>query len=197
VTEEDALASPGDSQLDPTRPTGTDHVVPVSDLPGPEISTPLEHEEGEQEDETGHSVPPAPLWAMKDRRHYFALHGHGDVPRIRESFGIGDETLYFIDDGNSHCMLGRRVGKTPDGCVYCLVGRIKMDEYEDLKNGTVRIAEAFSPAHDVSLCGVYEDEEWISEVILVQHYRHASDVPPEYLPPSPFIEFTEDLPTEG
>jgi hypothetical protein len=72
-----------------------------------------------------------------------------------------------------------------------------MDEYEDLKNGAARIAEAFSPAHDISLCGVYEDEERISDVILVQHYRHARDVPTEYLPPSPFIEFTEDLPAEG
>jgi hypothetical protein len=109
MTEEDAVATPPDSQFDPIIPTWTDHVVPDTDLPGSTVTNPLE------EDETGHSVPPAPLWAMKDRRHYFALHGHGDVPRIRESLGIGDETIYFIDDGNSHCMVGRRVGKTPEG----------------------------------------------------------------------------------
>jgi hypothetical protein len=152
-------------------------------LPDPESSTPLEiHEGGEG------SVPPAPLWAMKDRRH-------GSADLIRDVVGTGDGAIYFIDDGNSHCMVGRRVGKTADGCVYCLVGRIKLDRYVDLENGTVQVAEAFADAHDVSLCGVFEDESEASDVILVEHYAHASEIPAEYLPPSPFIEFAEDLPT--
>jgi hypothetical protein len=159
-------------------------------LPDPESSTPLEiHEGGEG------SVPQAPLWAMKDRRHFFGLPGHGSADLIRDVVGTGDGAIYFIDDGNSHCMVGRRVGKTADGCVYCLVGRIKLDRYVDLENGTVQVAEAFADAHDVSLCGVFEDESEASDVILVEHYAHASEIPAEYLPPSPFIEFTEDLPT--
>jgi hypothetical protein len=191
VTDEDALDSAGNGGSDPAGAEAVNHVVPNTDLPGPDVSTPLE------EDETGHSVPPAPLWAMKDRRHYFGLHGHGDVPRLRENLGTGDEAIYFIDDGNSHCTVGRRVGKSPDGLVYCLVGRIQIDEYEDLMNGTVRISDAFARARDISLCGVYEDEEWISDVILVEHYKNAAEVPAEYLPPSPFMEFAEDLPVDG
>ncbi len=66
----------------------------------------------------------------------------------------------------------------------------------NLANGTVAVTEAFSDAHDVSLCGVFEDESDASEVILVHHYAHASDVPAEYLPPSPFIDFPDDLPTD-
>jgi len=187
VTEIDASGSPGEEVSDSE---SSEHVAPVTDLSGPGASTPLE------EDESGHSVPPAPLWAMKDRRHFFGLPGHGDVLRMRESVGLGDETIYFIDDGNSHCMVGRRVGKTPDGCVYCLVGRIKIGEYEDISDQTMRIADAFSPAHDISLCGVYEDESWVSDVILVEHYPHPADVPAEYLPGSPFIEFTVDPSSE-
>jgi hypothetical protein len=158
-------------------------------LPDPASSTPLEIHETER-------VPPAPLWAMKDRRHFFGLPGHGDALRIRDSLGDGDATVYFIDDGRTHCVVGRRVGQPPDGCVYCLVGRIKLDRYEALADGTVAVNEAFSDAHDVSLCGVFEDESEASEVILVHHYAHASDVPAEYLPPSPFIDFPDDLPTD-
>jgi hypothetical protein len=158
-------------------------------LPDPESSTPLEIHESDGK------VPPAPLWAMKDRRHFFRAPGHGDAEPVRDSLGIGDGALYFIDDGRSHCMVGRRVGKTPDDCVYCLVGRIKLDRYEDLANGTVPLGEAYADAHDISLCGVFEDESDASDVILVEHYAHPSEIPAEYLPPSPFIEFTEDLPT--
>lgn len=44
---------------------------------------------------------------MKDRRHFFGLGGHGDAERIRQALGLGDGTVYFIDDGRSHCMIGR------------------------------------------------------------------------------------------
>jgi hypothetical protein len=187
VTENDSLGVPDADGSGAEE----EHLAPDDDLSSPGVSTPLEG------DEPSNSVPPAPLWAMKDRRHFFGLPGHGDVLPIRESLGSGDETIYFIDDGNSHCMVGRRVGRSPDGCVYCLVGRIKIEEYEDLNNGTVRIADAFSAAHDISLCGVFEDESWVSDVTLFQHYAHSRDVPSDYLPPSPFIEFTEeDQPVE-
>ncbi len=154
------------------------------------VTTPLEEREPEG------TVPPAPLWAMKDRRHFFGLAGHGDVERIRVCVGQGDGAVYFIDDGHNHCMVGRRVGATLDGCTYCLVGRVTLDRYLQIQNGEVRTEDAFSDAHDISLCGVTEDEATVSEVIAVQHYRHSRDVPSEYLPPSPFIEFTDDLPEE-
>jgi hypothetical protein len=153
-------------------------------------STPLEDDEREG------TIPAAPLWAMKDRRHYSGPRAHVEDLRVRSQLGVGDEILYFIDDGRDHVMVGRRVGQNPDQCVYCLVGRLKLEEYQDLENGTRRLAEAFADAHDISLMGVYEDENLSSEVFVVQHYRHARDVPSEYLPPSPFIEFDEDLLTD-
>ena len=61
----------------------------------------------------------------------------------------------------------------------------------DLVDGDVDLSEAFSDARDISLCGVFEAEQTASNVILVQHYRRPRDVPDEYLPPSPFIEFTD------
>jgi hypothetical protein len=160
-------------------------------LPPGGVSTPLEDEEPEG------TIPPAPLWAMKDRRHFFGLPGHGDVERVRSCVGLGDSAVYFIDDGHSHCMIGRRVGASPEGLTYCLVGRVALDRYLQIQNGETPTTQAFSEAHDILLCGVYEDEQMVSEVIAVQHYRHADDVPPEYLPPSPFIEFEDDLPVEA
>jgi len=44
---------------------------------------------------------------------------------------------------------------------------------------------------------VYEEEGMASEVIVVQHYPHFADVPTDYLPPSPFIDFDDDLPENG
>jgi hypothetical protein len=136
-------------------------------------------------------IPPAPLWAMRTRMHSLRRLEPGDEDRIRRRLGSGDEAVYVIDDGPDHCMVGRRVGHDPDGCVYCLVARISLDRYADLVDGDVDLSEAFSDARDISLCGVFEAEETASNVILVQHYRRPRDVPDEYLPPSPFIEFTD------
>ena len=78
--------------------------------PGPmvghDVSTPLE------EDEPEHTIPPAPLWAMKDRRHtqWHLLPAHERHDRIRECLDADDYTLYCIDDGRHHAMIGRRVG---------------------------------------------------------------------------------------
>jgi hypothetical protein len=151
----------------------------------PATSTPLDHDEPEG------IIPPAPLWAMKDRRHYPGGRGTGDEERIRRALGYGDDTIYFIDDGRDHCMIGRRVGKAPEGLVYCLVGRIKLNDYTDIETGIASLDQVFSKAHDLELCGVFEEEGFPSDVIAVEHYRHLSDVPADYLPPSPFIEFTD------
>jgi len=49
-------------------------------LVGHDVSTPLE------EDEPEHTIPPAPLWAMKERRHtqWHLLAAHEQHDRIRE-----------------------------------------------------------------------------------------------------------------
>jgi hypothetical protein len=168
--------------------TANPRVGPPLERPG--SSTPLESEEPED------TIPPAPLWAMKDRRHFWGVAGHGDADRIRARIGEGDATVYFIDDGRDHCMVGRRVGSVPEGSVYCLVGRVPLELYQDVSNGSVPTTEVFSRARDLELCAVFEDEALASDVYAVAHYRRSSDVPPEYLPPSPFIEFTDDLPSE-
>jgi hypothetical protein len=169
-----------------------EHGTSLSEPQEPPVeSTPLEEEEPEE------TIPPAPLWAMKIRRHFVEVTGHGDTERIRAALGLGDGTVYFMDDGRSHCMIGRRVGSSPDGPVYCLVGRVPIDTYVQASNGEQAVADSFQDAKDIALCSVFEDEGMSSEVILVQHYRHLKDVPTDYLPLSPFIEFEDDLPADG
>jgi hypothetical protein len=136
-------------------------------------------------------IPPAPLWAMKIRMHSLRRLEPGEEGRIRRRLGDDDDALYFIDDGPDHCMVGRRVGQAPDGCVYCLVARISLDRYTDLLDGDVDRMDAFADAKDISLCGVFEADEDVSNVLLVQHYRRARDVPEDYLPSSPYLEFTD------
>ena len=148
----------------------------------PAESTPLDDQEH------GDAIPPAPLWAMRSRAHGRRL-PPDDPGFVAASTGAGDEAVYLMDDGPKHCMIGRRVGRSPDGCVYCLVARITMGHARDLVDEEAAPAEAFADAHDIALCGVYSADR-ASNVILVQHYRHLSDVPADYLPPSPFIEFT-------
>ncbi len=152
-------------------------------LAEPNESTPLE--EGDDD-----SIPVPVLWAMKDRRHHF-LAEHVDSEAIRACLGMGDSRIYAIDDGDAHCMIGRQVGSSPDGITYCLVARIRLEDYGLLNNGAVPLDDAFADAHDIELCGVYEAEGTVSNVFPVQHFRHGRDVPIEYLPPSPMIAFSE------
>jgi hypothetical protein len=72
------------------------------------------------------------------------------------------------------------------------VGRISLDTYADVLAGDVALADVFSESRDISLCGVFEEDEAASNVFLVQHYRRPRDVPADYLPSSPFLEFTDD-----
>lgn len=137
-------------------------------------------------------IPAAPLWAMTNRMHTRRRAEEGEEGYIFSRLGRGDETLYVIDDGADHAMVGRRVGRAPDGCVYCLVARIPLERYGDLVSGDLVLAEAFTGARDISLCGVFEGGPTASNVFVVQHYRRPRDVPPDYLPPSPFLEFTDD-----
>src|SRR5580698_3702188 len=71
-------------------------------------------------------IPAAPLWAMRTRMHSNRRLEPGEEGRIRRRVGEGDDSVYVIDDGLDHCMVGRRVGKASDGCVYCLVARIPL-----------------------------------------------------------------------
>ena len=153
----------------------------------PEDATPLE------EDEPEGTVPPSPLWAMKERAHG-GIHLFGHPARIRSSAGSGDATVYAIDDGPKHCMIGRRVGATTDGCVYSLVARVDLHTWQSLESGALDGRAAFLAAHEAGLSGTVEDEG-VSNVFDVDWYADPSDIPDEYLPPAPFRTFAEDLPT--
>jgi hypothetical protein len=154
----------------------------------PADATPLEEEEPEG------TIPPSPLWAMKERRHEQWPHLFGHPDRIRARLGSGDATVYVIDDGKHHCMIGRPVGATDDGCIYSLVARIGKATYESLVAGSVDARQAFLAGTDAGLSGTV-DTPGVANVFDVDFYQHAADIPGEYLPPSPFIEFAEDLPT--
>jgi hypothetical protein len=131
---------------------------------------------------------------MKDRRHEQLPHLFGHPHRIRACIGTGDDAIYAIDDGRHHCMLGRRVGATRDGCVYSLVTRVPIDVYQSLASGSLSGRDAFLAGSDTGLSGTV-DEPGVSNVFDVDFYEHATDIPTEYLPPAAFIDFAEDLPT--
>lgn len=154
----------------------------------PTDATPLE------EDEPEGVVPPSPLWAMKDRRHEQWFHVFGHPDRIRAGIGTGDAAVYVIDDGSHHCMIGRRVGASLDGCVYSLVARITKETYQSLSSGAIDAGQAFLSASEAGLSGTVEGDG-VSNVFDVDYYEQAEDIPARYLPPSAFIEFAEDLPT--
>ena len=189
---ETGSAEPGDGIFQP-RDDGQLHFLPGTEdlafpVTAPENATPLE------EDEPEGTVPASPLWAMKDRRHEQLPHLFGHPHRIRACIGSGDAAVYAIDDGRHHCMLGRRVGATTDGCVYSLTTRVPLDVYTSLAEGRIDGRQAFLAGSEAGLSGTV-DEPGLSNVFDVDFYPHATDIPEQYLPPSPFIQFAEDLPS--
>lgn len=175
---------PGDIIIDP------DLAFPPEPLVGHDVSTPLE------EDEPEHTIPPGPLWAMKDRRHtqWHLLPAHERHERIRECLEADDYTLYCIDDGRHHAMIGRRVGVSPDGCEYTLIGRISRQRYEELRDEVVLLVNCFDTATEIGLCGIAVEENILSSNVFdVAKYGSIDEVPEEYRPGSPFQHFPQDL----
>jgi hypothetical protein len=154
----------------------------------PDEATPLD------EDEHGGPIPPASLWAMKNHRHEQLPHLFGHPARLRVSVGAGDAAVYVIDDGSRHCMIGRRVGATLGSTTYTLVARVPRKVYDDLAAGTINGRHAFLEAKEAALLGTGE-EPGMANIFDVDFYQHPSEIPDEYLPPAPSIEFTNDLPT--
>ena len=171
----------GQLHFEPGTAAGT---FPVT---APEDATPLEEHEPEG------TIPASPLWAMKERAHG-GIHIFGHPARIRARAGEGDAAVYAIDDGPHHCMLGRRVGATTDDCVYSLVARVDLATWQSLERGTIDGRQAFLAAHEAGLSGTVETNG-VSNVFDVDWYEQASDIPEDYLPPTAFRTFAEDLPT--
>jgi hypothetical protein len=175
---------PGDIIID------SDLAMTPGPLVGHDVSTPLE------EDEPEHTIPPGPLWAMKDRRHiqWHLLPEHERHDRIRECLEADDYTLYCIDDGRHHAMIGRRVGAAPDGAEYTLLGRVTRQRYEELRDEVVLLVNCFDTASEIRLCGVAVEEDIrSSNVFDVATYDSIDDVPEEYRPGAPFHHFPQDL----
>lgn len=187
-------AAPG--RAEPWKPSGVDDgfspgPIGVGEpLPEPDQSSPLE------EDEPEGTIPSCPLWAMKDRRHVQWSEIVGFPPkRIRDAFGNGDDTVYLMDDGHHHVVVGRKVGTVRDGCQYALVGRAPITVYETVQAGQLRPSATFDEATDVALCGVDVDEnDKASDIFVVQSYGEVSAVPSDYLPGRPSIDFPQPLP---
>jgi len=157
----------------------------------PDGSTPLDVDEPEQ------VVRTRPLWAMKYLRHGRGGHS-SDVPesgRIRWASDVvdadADASIYVIDDGYDHCMVARMVGASPDGCTYCLVARIRLLDFDDVRAGWAEPAELFSLGSEFTLCAIVEGP--VSNVARIAGYRRFKDVPADYLPPSPYIDFDETI----
>jgi hypothetical protein len=185
--EDEALA--GDpSAVSAAEPEPGVYGLPVWPTHPPRQVTPLD------DDEHGGPIPPASLWAMKDRRHEQLPHPFGHPRRLRACVGAGEAAVYAIDDGARHCMLGRQVGAARGGATYTLVARVPRKVYDDLHAGVINGRHAFLEAKEATLQGTGE-EPGMANVFDVDFYRHASEIPDEYLPPSPFIDFAEDLPT--
>jgi hypothetical protein len=175
---------PGDIIIDPTFSVAQEPLV------GHDVSTPLE------EDEPEHTIPPGALWAMKERRHiqWHLLPAHERHERIRECLESDNYTLYCIDDGRHHAVIGRSIGVSPSGCEYTLLGRITRQRYEELRDEVVLLVNCFDTATELRLCGVaIEEDIRSSNVFDVTVYDTVDDIPEDYRPGSPFQHFKQEL----
>jgi hypothetical protein len=152
----------------------------------PSNSTSLENGETES------TLPPPALWAMKYRRHAHLSFGRQEEDQIREQLGGGDESTFVIDDGAKRVMISRMVGVDTEGLHYVLVGCIKFDVYLDYRNGPAPLTDIFSTAKDLCLCSVFVATEAVSNIVPVETYRNINEVPEDYLPSHPLLEFTAD-----
>jgi hypothetical protein len=149
------------------------------------------------EGETEGVIPPSPLWPMKVHRHFQWSHllPHGERhERVRRAVGSGDDTVYLVDDGHHHRVVGRHVGSTADGASYSLVARITTATADGLAGGETTARDAILGGTGLALYGVVEDGP-ASNVFIITTYGRPEDVPDEYLPPHAPLRFTRDLDT--
>jgi hypothetical protein len=106
-------------------------------------------------------------------------------------------TVHVVDDGPEHCMIGRPVGALPTGASTSSWPASRYG-YEQLRDGDVELAQAFSDvARHLSVRRLRGRRDG-------REHRPRPSLPPwpptfpsEYLPPSPFLEFSdEDSPTD-
>lgn len=140
-------------------------------------------------DDSNGVIPNSALWTMKYKQHgHFFSRAEST---IRLCIGEGDHSVFVMDDGRKHCLVSRKVGTSPDGCTYCLIGQIDMGTFERLVDNESLTDTVFNEAQDLSLCSVFEALQSVSNVLEVQSFATFDDVPLEYLPPHRMIEFAD------
>jgi hypothetical protein len=180
--------------------SGADHEDEGLDggVPGDDVSEDEVSGDEESEDEDPEEIPFLVMAAMRDRMHARRLSPADDPSHVEVSLGTAEDDLHVVDDGPDHCMIGRSVGFTPDGCVYVLVGRLSRYGYEQLRDEEVALTDAFGEARDITLGAVYEADGIVQNIAQIRRFHHPDDIPSEFLPPSPFLEFSDDeFPDDG
>ena len=170
-------------------------VINPGDIGAGDAGTPITESGPLAEGEPEGVIPPSPLWAMKLARHFQWSHlltGDDGPERIREQVGTGDDAVYVMDDGHHHCIVGRHIGQTGDGCRYSLVARVPKAQYEALANGSVAARDVLAQGKGRAIYGVVEDGP-ASNVFLVGTFGAGAEVLDDYLPPHPPIDFPADL----
>ncbi len=143
--------------------------------------------------------------AMKILQHHQVRADPDQQDHHLHCFGSGDAALYAIEDGVKRLIIGRGVGRDGEGCIYCLVGTSSPALLATLNAGEVAPTEAFDDAAELTLCSVFQADHAplrhfrltalnrpVSNVVLVRHYKRIRDVPVEYRPGQPFLQFTDE-----
>ncbi len=150
----------------------------------PSTSTPFE------EDEDG-NIPAPVLWVMKYRRRGHLPFSRHDGEPIRLQLGTGDDAVFAMDDGAKRAMVARLVGVDPEGLQYVLVGRITVQELSRYLDDGATTRDIFDTAKDLCLCSVYEATDAVSNIVPVETYQSANDIPEEFLPSEPYLHFED------
>lgn len=170
-------------------PPPSDSTLLIPDEPLVTVEDPTTDAELVEADSSGaDKIRSTVVMAMNNWKHSsLTTESEADGP-TEFVFGSGDSTVYAIENGRDHAMIGRAVGQDAAGCVYCLVGRVPVGDIQEL--GETHPEAAFNNARDISLSSVFQDDQ-VKNVVLIQHYNRVDDVPIEYRPPSPFLMFTD------
>jgi hypothetical protein len=78
-------------------------------------------------------------------------------------------------------------------CIYCLIGEIGLEAYEELVDDATLVDDIFGRARELCLVVVYEAEQAVSNVSSIRDFADVSEMPAEYLPPGPVITFRDVL----
>src|SRR5579872_4047295 len=87
-------------------------------------------------------IPSVVMAVIRDRMHARRLSDADDPGHVEVTLGSGDDVLHVVDDGPDRCMIGRLVGRSDDGSVYCLVARVPLFSYEQVRDGELTAADA-------------------------------------------------------